>query len=92
MYPSTLDVAINPATLYFVGKPDYTYLLGTDCFEKRDANSKYGARADPVGKDTNYRSNYAFSSPFPVINSTTTFAPKSKSMIGCRNYAPYTFD
>ena len=48
------------------GKPEFVRLLGMNSFEKRDATSKMGARADPVGPGTKYLSNFAFSSPFQV--------------------------
>ena len=37
-------------------------------FEKRDASSKLGARADPVGPQTKHRSNFAYSGPFQVMS------------------------
>ena len=49
------------------GKPDYVRLLGKTSFEKRDGNSKHGARSDPVGPATKYRSNFAYSAPFQVL-------------------------
>lgn len=51
-----------------LGKPNYVRLLGTNSFEKRDANSKLGARADPVGEATKYRSNFAYSAPFQLLS------------------------
>ena len=52
--------------IILAGKPEYVRLLGTNSFEKRDKNSKLGPRADPVGPETKYRSNFAYSAPFQV--------------------------
>jgi len=56
------DVHLN------LGKPEYVRLLGQNSFETRDASSKLGARADPVGPATKYRSNFAFSGPFQLLS------------------------
>jgi len=56
------DVHLN------LGKPEFVRLLGKNSFAKRDSTSKLGARADPVGPETKYRSNFAFSAPFQLLS------------------------